>query len=233
MLTFIPPTARITKGSPLTHAEGDANFTQLYNGLNALANLFGVALNNDGTLKNGAISSTSVFAASVLAGLKSIPVGGYIYHASVTPPSGFLYCDGSAVSRTTYAALYAIVGTNFGIGDGSTTFNLPDSQGRLPMGLGSGSGLTARTIGQTGGAETHQLVPGEVPELTYTVTSNQAVTTDDATMQTTNPQILYAGRNQVSVSYEPDMTITSDAGDGAHNNMPPWAGMGWWHIRYE
>jgi hypothetical protein len=67
-----------------------------------------------------------------------LPYGG------TTAPSGFLLCDGTAVSRTTYAALFAIIGTASGAGDGSTTFNLPDMRGRFPMGkkaAGTGSTL--------------------------------------------------------------------------------------------
>lgn len=70
-------------------------------------------------------------------------------------PSGWLSCDGSAVSRSTYASLFAILGTTFGVGDGSTTFNVPDLKGRAPIGVGTGSGLTARTLGGKVGAETH------------------------------------------------------------------------------
>ena len=72
-----------------------------------------------------------------------------------TPPAGWLLCDGSAVSRTTYAVLFAAIGTTWGAGDGSTTFNLPDLRGRAPIGAGKGSGLTARTLGDSVGVETH------------------------------------------------------------------------------
>ena len=68
-------------------------------------------------------------------------------------PAGWLLCDGSAVSRTEYATLYAAIGDTWGAGDGSTTFNLPDLRGRAPIGAGAGSGLTARTLGGTGGSE--------------------------------------------------------------------------------
>src|SRR5215469_16888224 len=56
------------------------------------------------------------------------PTGSFIPFAGATAPSGWLMCDGSAVSRTTYSALYAVIGTAYGAGDGSTTFNLPDMQ---------------------------------------------------------------------------------------------------------
>lgn len=76
-------------------------------------------------------------------------------------------CDGSALSRTTYSSLFAALSTTWGAGDGSTTFNIPDLRGRVPVGSGAGSGLTSRTLAQEGGAETHDhSVPGlSVPGL--------------------------------------------------------------------
>lgn len=65
------------------------------------------------------------------------PAGVVSMYISGTPPSGWLICDGSAISRSTYAVLFAIIGTTYGTGDGSTTFNLPDIRGRVPVGLGT------------------------------------------------------------------------------------------------
>lgn len=81
------------------------------------------------------------------------PAGMIGFTAASTPPAGWLVRDGAAVSRTTYAALFAAIGTTWGPGDGSTTFNLPDARGRVDMGSGAGPGLTARTIGQKPGGE--------------------------------------------------------------------------------
>lgn len=67
-----------------------------------------------------------------------------------TPPPGWLYCDGSAISRTTYAALFATVSTYFGVGDNSTTFNIPDFREKFPRG-----GAAAAAPGATGGTPTH------------------------------------------------------------------------------
>ena len=53
---------------------------------------------------------------------------------TASAPTGYLLCDGTAVSRTTYAGLYAVIGTTYGIGDGTTTFNLPNMKGRVPVG---------------------------------------------------------------------------------------------------
>jgi microcystin-dependent protein len=80
------------------------------------------------------------------------PAGAIIPFGGATAPSGYLECDGSAVSRTTYAALYAAIGTTWGSGDGSTTFNLPDLRETALVGIGTrGSGVTAHdtyTLGQ-------------------------------------------------------------------------------------
>lgn len=78
------------------------------------------------------------------------PVGTIIEHTSLTPPTGYLYCDGTAISRTTYAALFGVVGTTYGTGDGSTTFNLPDLRGIFVRGTGSqtiGSVTYSGTLG--------------------------------------------------------------------------------------
>lgn len=75
-----------------------------------------------------------------------VPTGTFAFSATLNMGSNYLLCNGAAVSRTTYAALFAQIGTRYGAGDASTTFNLPDFQGRSPIGAGSGSGLTFRDI---------------------------------------------------------------------------------------
>jgi microcystin-dependent protein len=84
-----------------------------------------------------------------------VPTGLIIPYAGSTAPSAnWLICNGSAVSRTTYAALFAVCSTAYGNGDGSTTFNLPDLTGRAPFGKNAG---TFATLGGQGGAETVNL----------------------------------------------------------------------------
>ena len=79
--------------------------------------------------------------------------GEVVAFGGVTPPTNSLVCDGSAVSRTTYAALFTAIGTYWGTGDGSTTFNLPDLRGRAPVGVGTvgSSSQPTRALGATGG----------------------------------------------------------------------------------
>lgn len=70
------------------------------------------------------------------------PVGSKLEHFGATAPTGFLACDGAAVSRSTYAALFAVISTTYGVGDGSTTFNLPDARGLVMVGAGAHGTLT-------------------------------------------------------------------------------------------
>jgi microcystin-dependent protein len=81
------------------------------------------------------------------------PSGAMMAYGGATVPPGYLLCDGSAVSRTTYDHLFTTIGTAYGVGDGSTTFNLPDLRQRFP--LGKATSGTGNTLGGTGGAIDH------------------------------------------------------------------------------
>lgn len=98
-----------------------------------------------------------------LSGASPAIVGEIRMFAGASPPSGWLLCDGSAVSRSVYADLFSVTGEAFGIGDGSTTFNLPDFQGRSPVGVGTGAGLSQRNLADFGGEESHTISEVEMP----------------------------------------------------------------------
>ena len=83
-----------------------------------------------------------------------MPTGAVLPYAGSSAPTGFLLCDGSAVSRTTYANLFAVIGTTYGAGDGSTTFNLPNFKGRVGVGFDANQ-TEFNALGKTGGAKTH------------------------------------------------------------------------------
>lgn len=85
----------------------------------------------------------------------AFPTGIVMPYAGASAPTGWLVADGSAVSRTTYAALFAVIGTSFGAGNGTTTFNLPNMKGRVPVGLDT-TDTDFNTIGKTGGQKTVQ-----------------------------------------------------------------------------
>jgi microcystin-dependent protein len=101
-----------------------------------------------------------------------VPAGVIVPYAGSAAPSGWLLCNGQAVSRTTYATLWGVLSTTYGAGDGSSTFNVPNLLGRVPVGK-SASGTFA-TLAGTGGEETHVLTQGEMPIHTHTCTSVSA-----------------------------------------------------------
>jgi microcystin-dependent protein len=82
-----------------------------------------------------------------------VPTGGMMPFGAAAAPTGFLLCDGSAVSRTTFAALFAVIGTTFGGGDGVTTFNVPDIRQRFVLGLAASG--TGNSLAGTGGLIDH------------------------------------------------------------------------------
>lgn len=110
------------------------------------------------------LGSTLVYTSAGPAPTPSIPAGIVEVFAGSTVPAGFLLCDGSAVSRDTYAALFAVIGTTYGVGDGSTTFNLPDLSGRVVIGTSQ-----SHALGSTGGSETVTLTESELPAHTHEV----------------------------------------------------------------
>ena len=102
-------------------------------------------------------------------GGESLPIGSMIpYGSQNNVPSNWKICDGSEVSRTTYADLFNVIGTSYGAGDGSTTFNLPNKRGRVSLGLDS-TQTEFNTIGKKGGEKTHQLKVEELPSHAHTV----------------------------------------------------------------
>jgi microcystin-dependent protein len=129
-----------------------------------LRSFFSVSFNEDGTLQGLDL------------GLTSLPIGAVSPYAGATSPAGWLFCDGSAVSRVTYKSLFEVVGTTYGAGDGSTTFNIPDIRQRFP--LGKAAAGTGAALGATGGAIDHSHSGGSH---THTISSggSHSHTVDD------------------------------------------------------
>lgn len=119
----------------------------------------------------------------------SIPSGTIIHVAQNSPPSGWLEADGSAVSRTTYGDLFSSIGTTFGSGDGSTTFNLPDLRGEFIRGLDDGRGVdSGRSLG-TSQAHALQNMTGSLVGFPHT---SSGLTANFAFSRTTSGSTTYA-----------------------------------------
>ncbi len=113
---------------------------------------------------------------------RGILTGTIIDYAGTSAPAGYLNCDGSNIGRTTYAPLFNAIGTTWGVGDGSTTFNLPDLRRHITMGSG-GTAVSGplNTIGSTGGAETHTLTTSEMPSHSHSTTPLTGLTSSGST----------------------------------------------------
>jgi microcystin-dependent protein len=149
------------------------------------------------TVDNIVSSQSAILAALAAyeASIAGVPVGAMMAYAGATAPSGWHLCYGQAVSRTTYSALFSIIGIAYGAGDGSTTFNLPDKRGRASIGAdnmgGSAanrvtnavSGVDATVVGNVGGDQHAQ------PD-TLTATTNLNISVSDPTH---NHQQYYSG----------------------------------------
>lgn len=151
-----------------------------------------------------------------------MPVGAVLPYAGSSAPTGWLFCYGQAVSRTTYSALFTALSTTYGVGDGSTTFNLPDLRGRVVAGkddMGGTSanrltdqsgGLNGDTLGDTGGSETHTLTEAEMPTHDHDSPSGNFLLSGAVG----TPGAGGSGGGSASA------TATAGSG-GAHNNVQP------------
>ena len=180
------------------------------------------------------IQDGAVTAAKLDAGAVSVlmPTASIMPYAGSSAPTGYLLCDGAAISRSTYSTLFGLLATTYGSGDGSSTFNIPDLRGRViagqdDMGGASANRLTGLTggvdgdvLGGSGGAETHTLATSELPahdhdvdtafknNSTNGVPGNYPTGTD-----LSSPSAAQLGANTNS--------IKNTGGGGAHNNVQP------------
>lgn len=168
------------------------------------------------------ISNTLIDDLRSLARSTNMP-GVILDYAGATAPAGYLLCYGQAVSRSTYIDLFTAIGTVFGVGDGSTTFNIPDARGRVVAGkdnMGGSSanrltkadatnGINGDNLGEAGGKESHTLTTAELASHQHNIPINSPQPANGNLIGGTN-QGLWGGR------------LTDAAGGGgAHNNVQP------------
>lgn len=120
--------------------------------------------------------------------------------AIATPPTGWLICDGSAISRTTYSGLFTVIGTVYGVGNGSTTFNIPNFTNVFPYGANEGSSAGNASVGATGG--------------NLTLTGNDS-------------SIIGKGSDPTNISSQTGLGASSDVWyEHKHESMPPYLAVG-------
>ena len=174
-----------------------------------------------------------------------VPIGGTIEWNGETEPEGWLFEDGREVSRTTYPALFATIGTKFGAGNGSTTFNIPDSCGRVTAGLNRGKArLTAKTggvdgdvLGAVGGTEQHTLIVEQVPKHKhdgkaikngkhvhpFTVRGQQYSDQGGSrpTLGGANLSLQWTSNTDEAGEHDHLLELETSGGDKPHNNVQP------------
>jgi len=149
-------------------------------------------------------------------------------YSTATPPNGYLIANGDAVSRTTYSDLFAVIGTIYGAGDGSTTFNLPDLVQKFPRGT--------TTPGGTGGANAVALIHPEMPSHNHGITDpghTHKKINWDSSGANTHDEIESNNANSVSSSVDNNnghdileitttgITIMAAGSGDPHENLPP------------
>ncbi|MBT9314086.1 phage tail protein [Leptothoe spongobia] len=143
-------------------------------------------------------------------------------------PRNWAFCDGSTLSISQNQALFAVLGTTYG-GDGRTTLGLPDLQGRAPMHAGSGTGLTRRTLGEKGGAETQTFTEAQMPSHTHAevavpqnrrTSSGTAIPTNHALGLVDDSQDIYGDPSNLVAMASTSIT-SAGSGSESRSNMQP------------
>lgn len=181
-----------------------------------------------------------------VSGKGAAPIASILDFAGSSAPSFWLLCFGQAISRTTYSALFGVIGTTYGPGDGSTTFNVPDLRGRVTAGVDNMGGVAAgrltvtyfggnaSILGTTGGLESHTLITAEIPSHTHAnslndpghlhggVLAHAGINAAAGVNPASPPDYVSAGTTNTAAAVT-GMTITNAAqgGGGAHAIVQP------------
>ena len=181
-------------------------------------------------------AATKAYVDTTVSVVNSVPTGSIQMWPTASAPTGYLLCAGAAISRTTYATLFALIGTTFGVGDGSTTFNLPNYTNRFPYGT---------TVATTGGSADAVVVSHthtgttETTSLTGVATGVSeswnagGVATGIISKQTGFPtagtpsSIDTSDAGQLSIDASHNHTFTTDTSgvSGTNANLPPYLGI--------
>lgn len=150
-----------------------------------------------------------------------LPIGATLQWFADVVPNNWLLCSGQAISRTDYAELFSVLGTKYGTGNGSTTFNLPDLQGRVAVGKNA-SDTDFSTLGKTGGEKKHKLTVTEIPSHQHYIGAGS--TQNEATGYGLSRTDLFTNRVMVDkeIGVVGDSKTQAVGGSETHNNLQPY-----------
>lgn len=205
-------------GGTIRSSEVNDNFDEIFNEING--GLDASNFTNGGIINDDLLNKT-VTDAKIADGVFA-PLGSILDYAGSSAPTGWLFANGAAVSRSTYSALFSLIGTTYGVGDGSTTFNVPDLRGRVSAGVDNMGGVSAASrltsastgfgatasLGATGGTQSHTLTTTQIPAHTHAMGTFVVVNSGAASNVTSGDG---ANTNQGG----------STGGGGAHPNCQP------------
>ena len=141
-----------------------------------------------------------------------LPIGSISAYGGENIPTNWLKCNGQAISRTTYADLFSVIGTTYGSGDGSTTFNVPNISERVIVG---NNGDGEFSLGNTGGEKEHALTINEMPSHTHLYRASTGAGNAESTLN-------FGDQNGAVISGSYGNAIQNTGGSQAHNNMQPY-----------
>lgn len=234
-LVAVPDASDIQKGvvelatDSETVALTDANKAVTPSSLNSTINSLNSDINDLNTGINGLDSRIDTLESKPPPDPATLGMTGEIrMWSSHTIPSGWRICDGSAISRTTFSSLFSVIGTTYGVGDSSTTFNVPDMRGRVPAGYDSAQS-EFNTLGKVGGAKTHVLTTAEMPSHTHIQDAHtHAMTNGSGALSDGSGSITYIVQNGSAygfrITFPASTTATNQntGGGGPHNNLQPY-----------